>query len=188
MALTNKIDIYKRLNLLRTHGITRETKLIKKKSEGPWYYQQLDLGFNYRMNDMQAALGYQQIKRIQNFIKRRHIIAKRYNDALKGLPINRQYQQKNTYSAFHLYVITLNKKFNAKDHLNFFNKMRKKKIGVNLHYIPVHTQPYYKKIGFKKGDFPEAENYYNKAISLPMYPSLLPKEQNRVIKSLKECL
>lgn len=188
MALTNKLNIYEKLRLLRTHGITRETKLMKKKSDGPWYYQQLDLGFNYRMNDIQAALGYQQIKRIEDFIKRRNIIAKRYNDALKGLPINKQYQQKDTYSAFHLYVITLNKKFNANDHLNFFNKMRKKKIGVNLHYIPVHTQPYYQKIGFKKGDFPEVEDYYNKAISLPMYPSLLPKEQNRVIESLKECL
>ncbi len=188
MALTNNLKIYKKLKLLRTHGVTRETKLMKKKSEGPWYYQQIDLGFNYRMNDIQAALGLEQIKRINDYIKRRNVIAERYNYAFKDLPLTRQLKKSGMISAYHLYVITLNKNFSSKDHLKIFNKLRNKKIGVNLHYIPVHTQPYYKKIGFKKGDFPVAESYYNRAISLPIYPTLTKKDQNRVIESFKECL
>ncbi len=188
MALTNNPKIFKKLKLLRTHGVTRENKLMKKKSEGPWYYQQIDLGFNYRMNDIQAALGFEQVKRINDYIRQRNLIAKRYNKAFKNLPLTRQLKKKGMISAYHLYVITLDKNFSAKDHLKIFNKMRDKKIGVNLHYIPVHTQPYFEKIGFKKGDFPVAENYYQRAISLPMFPTLKRKDQIRVIESLKECL
>ena len=188
MVLTNQKNLYERIKLLRSHGIVREKKKMNKKSDGPWYYQQVDLGYNYRMNDMEAAIGCEQIKRLNKYIKLRHKIAKRYNNAFADLPLNKPWQLPKTYSAFHLYVITLNNNYNKKKHFNIFRKMRKKGIGVNLHYIPIHTQPYYSRMGFKKGDYPVAENYYKRAISLPMYPSLTKKEQDFVIKNLRECL
>tara|TARA_A100001234_G_scaffold221019_1_gene235495 strand:- start:2585 stop:3766 length:1182 start_codon:yes stop_codon:yes gene_type:complete len=188
MALTNKKNLDFKLKLLRTHGITRDPKRMSTKPDGPWYYQQTHLGFNYRMNDIEAALGKQQMLRIKKYISKRNNIAKRYDYALKNLPLNLPYKSKNTVSSYHLYVITLKKSFSKKDHSSIFKQLKKKGIGVNLHYIPVHTHPYYLKKGFKRGDFPIAEEYYKRAISLPMYPKLSIKEQNFVIKSLKECI
>ncbi len=188
MAVTNNRDIDTKIKLFRTHGITRDQASMSKKSDGPWFYQQIDLGFNYRMNDMQAALGYQQMKRLNSYIKKRNDIANYYSKELRDLPINTPLNPKGIISSFHLYVITLYDNFSKKDHLEIFKKLRAKGIGVNLHYIPVHTHPYYMQMGFKKGDFIEAEKYYEKAISLPMFPNLIQDDQDNVIKTLKEYL
>ena len=187
MATTNSKSINAKLKLYRSHGITRNKKEMTSTPDGPWYYQQIDLGFNYRMNDIQAALGCKQIERIDNYIKKRHKIAHYYNRNLQKLPINLPFQIDHVYTAYHLYVITLHKKLNPKEHLRIFKKLRKKGIGVNLHYIPVHTHPFYLKMGFKIGDFPNSEDYYKRAISLPMYPSLSRKDQDFVIKCVKDC-
>lgn len=188
MAITNHKDINAHIKLLRSHGVTKEEEKMTHKADGPWYYQQIELGFNYRMNDIQAALGYQQMKRLDNYIMLRHKIAKYYDTAFVDFPINKPLQLHNTYSAYHLYVITLNKKYNKEEHNEIFRQMHNKGIGIHLHYIPVHTQPFYKKMGFKLGDYPIAEDYYKRAISLPMYPNLNLEDQDLVIKGLKECL
>jgi dTDP-4-amino-4,6-dideoxygalactose transaminase len=139
------------------------------------------------MSDIQAAIGFQQTKRINNYISRRHSIAEYYDKSFQDVPINIPWQLPNTYSSYHLYVVTLDETINFEQHSRIFNLLRAKGIGVNLHYIPVHTHPYFESLGFKKGDFPVSENYYNRAISLPMYPTLLDVEQDLVIKSIKEC-
>lgn len=188
VAVTNDKSLAQKLSALRTHGITREQKFMTEPSHGDWYYQQIMLGYNYRMTDLQAALGISQMKRLHKFIEKRHKIAKRYNTLLKHLPIELPFQEPEAYSSFHLYVIRL--KLNQIDntHKNIFNSLRENGIGVNIHYIPVHTHPYYKNIGFKEGDFPEAEKYYREAISLPMYPDLSKKNQNKVINILESLL
>ena len=188
MALTNQEELNERIRMFHSHGVIRDEEKMTHKSDGPWYYQQIDLGYNYRMNDMQAALGYQQMKRLDTYVSLRNKIAQRYDEALENLPLNRPFQLTKTYSAFHLYVITLHKNYNRKNHHDIFQELRKRGVGVNLHYIPVHTQPYYTKMGFNVGDYPVAEDYYDRAISLPMYPSLPKKDQDFVIESLKECL
>lgn len=185
MAVTNNQNLSKRLKVLRTSGITKDQTQMKFKSKNPWYYEQISLGYNYRMNDIQATLGSEQLKRAKIYVKKRNKIAKNYNLALKNLPIKTPEVLKENYSAFHLYVILLDKYLN---HKKIFKNLRKKGIFVNLHYIPIHTHPYYQSIGFKWGDFPEAENYYSRAISLPMYPGLKINEQRIVIKTLKKCL
>ena len=184
MALTNQKYLHERMMLFRSHGITREPNKMTHVPDGPWYYQQIDLGYNYRMNDIQAALGLEQIKRLDKNVYKRNLIAKRYDKAFEDLPIQKPWKSPNTHSALHLYVVTLHRKYKKK-HLSIFQQMKKKGIGVNLHYIPIHLQPYYTKMGFKKKDFPISEDYYNRAISLPIYPALLKKEQDFIIKSLK---
>ena len=188
MITTNRQDLYERLILLRSHGITRQDELMTEKSHGPWYYQQLDLGYNYRITDVQAALGFSQLKRIDNFVKRRHEIAARYNEKLAGLPLVLPWQSPDTFSAYHLYVVKLELEKLTKTHRQIFSELRENGIGVNLHYIPVHTQPYYRRYGFKAGDFPTAEAYYERAISLPMYYDLSEAEQDRVITVIKGIL
>lgn len=185
MAVTNNQNLSKQLKMLRTSGITKNKTQMKFKSENPWYYEQLTLGYNYRMNDIQAALGSEQLKRAKTYITKRNKIAKNYNLAFKNLPITIPAILKENYSSFHLYVILLDEFL---DHKKIFKNLRKKNVFVNLHYIPIHTHPYYQSIGFKWGDFPEAENYYRRAISLPMYPSLKISDQKIVIKTLKKCL
>jgi UDP-4-amino-4,6-dideoxy-N-acetyl-beta-L-altrosamine transaminase len=187
MAMTNDKNLDAKMKLLRSHGVTRDEKFMTRPPEGAWYYQQIDLGYNYRMSDIQAAIGYQQIKRINKYISRRHEIAEYYNKSFKDIQINIPWQLPNTYSAYHLYVITLDETTNLEQHCKIFNELRKKGIGVNLHYIPIPAHPYYESLGFKKEDFPVSESYYNRAISLPMYPGLLDREQDFVIKSVKEC-
>jgi UDP-4-amino-4,6-dideoxy-N-acetyl-beta-L-altrosamine transaminase len=186
IALTNNKFLSDRMRLLRAHGITREKKKLRNQSSAEWYYEQIELGFNYRMNDIQAALGIEQLKRIDKFVLKRNILAKRYNRLLKNIAVKTPQLFSNIISSFHLYVINLNEKFDKKQHMKLFKLMRKKGIGVNLHYIPVHTHPYYLKMGFKKGDFPNSEKFYEKAISLPLYPNLKKKDQDFIINILRK--
>lgn len=188
MVLTNRRDLYEKLIRLRTHGITRNPGFMQGESHGPWYYQQIELGFNYRMTDIQAVLGTSQMKRLDEFVERRHMLADRYNHALKDLPLTLPWQHPDTYSSYHLYVILLKLNEISKTHGQVFEELRKAGIGVNLHYIPVHTQPYYQKLGFKLGDYPEAEKYYREAISIPMYYGLTEEEQDFVIATIRRVL
>jgi dTDP-4-amino-4,6-dideoxygalactose transaminase len=158
-------------------------------SDGPWYYQQIALGYNYRMTEMQAALGVSQMKRLQHYIKRRHEIADRYIQKLVDLPLTLPKQSDFAYSAYHLFVIRLDLAAIAPlSHVEVFKALRDRGILVNVHYIPVHTQPYYQNLGFKWGDFPNAEAYYRSAISIPMYPTLSKVSQEQVIGALHEIL
>ncbi|EOD9423198.1 DegT/DnrJ/EryC1/StrS family aminotransferase, partial [Vibrio campbellii] len=157
-------------------------------SHGGWYYQQVDLGFNYRMTELQAALGVSQMHRLDDFITARHHLADRYNKLLKPLPVVLPYQLENTYSGLHLYVIRLQLDKISLTHKEVFDALRDKGIGVNLHYIPVHTQPYYEKMGFSEGDFPESERYYREAISLPMFHAMSEEQQDTVVQVLTDVL
>ena len=188
MALTNSDELATRMGLLRSHGITRDPALMTQPMDGPWYYQQVALGFNYRMTDMQAALGVSQMTRLQQYIARRHEIADRYNQLLADLPLTLPWQHPDSYSAYHLYVIRLQLDNIQRSHLQVFEALRAKDIMVNLHYIPVHTQPYYQQMGFKQGDYVEAERYYREAISIPMHPTLTETEQMTVVDALKEAM
>ena len=188
MVLTNREDLYEKLIRLRSHGITRNPDLIQGESHGAWYYQQLELGFNYRMTDIQAALGVSQMQRLGEFISKRRYLAQRYNHLLKDLPITLPYQHPDTESSWHLYVIHLHLHKISKTHRQVFEELRQAGIGVNLHYIPVHTQPYYQNLGFKWGDFPSSEWYYKSAISIPLYYGLSKEDQNRVVDNLREIL
>jgi len=188
MALTNSDELAKRLGLLRSHGITRDPALLTLPMEGPWYYQQVALGYNYRMTDLQAALGVSQMTRLEQYVARRHEIAQRYNQLLANLPVTLPWQHPNSYSAYHLYIIRLQLDQIRATHRQVFEALRAKDIMVNLHYIPVHTQPYYKQMGFQSGDFPEAEQYYREAISIPMHPTLTTGEQDYVVSSIMEAM
>jgi dTDP-4-amino-4,6-dideoxygalactose transaminase len=185
-ALTNQADLAEKMALLRSHGITRDPKLMTKVPDGPWYYEQVDIGFNYRMSDLHAALGVTQMNRLDEYVARRNEIAARYDELLAGLPLRTQ--QRADCSALHLYVIRLRLDEIEKSHQEVFATLRDNGFGVNLHYIPVHTQPYYQAIGFAPGDFPEAERYYSEAISLPMYPTLTDDQQDTVVGALKKVL
>ena len=189
MALTNDDDIADKLFRLRTHGIVNDKKKMQEKPKDEiWNYQQIDLGYNYRMNDIQAALGLSQLKRLDKYVERRHKIAKIYDKELKNLSINIPWQAPLVYSSYHLYPIVLNTNSNHNSQKKIYEELRKNQIGVNLHYIPVHRHPYYEKLGFKKNDFPEAEKFYQRAISIPMFPTLLDEHQNYVIKTLKKVM
>lgn len=189
MALTNDDDLAMRLGLLRSHGITRDPALMTGEiDEGSWYYQQVTLGYNYRMTDIQAALGLSQLTRLDEYVARRHEIACRYASLLADLPVTLPWQHPDSYSAYHLYVIRLQLENIAPSHRDVFEHMRARDIMVNLHYIPVHTQPYYRQFGFKAGDYPEAEQYYRDAISIPMHPTLTDAEQDRVVEVLREAV
>jgi UDP-4-amino-4,6-dideoxy-N-acetyl-beta-L-altrosamine transaminase len=188
MVLTNREDLYRKLARLRSHGITREPGMMEGEGDGPWYYQQIELGFNYRMTDMQAALGASQLVRIDEFVRRRHVLADRYADSLKELPATLPVQHPDCYSAYHLYVVRLELEKVGKTRRRVFEEMRNAGIHVHVHYIPVHTQPYYRARGFRAGDFPEAERYYKEALTLPMYSSLTDERQDTVIRALKAVL
>lgn len=184
MAVTKDAALAERMALLRSHGITREPEQMTHDPDGPWYYQQIELGYNYRMTEMQAALGVSQMQRLDEYVARRHELARRYDAALRALPVTTPWQHPDTYSGLHLYVIRLRTDRAAGSHRQVFDALRSAGIGVNLHYIPVHTQPYYERLGFRRGDFPEAERYYSQAISLPMYPTLTEQQQDDVIATL----
>ena len=187
-ALTNSKALADKMALYRSHGITRDEALMENASHGGWYYEQVDLGFNYRMTELQAALGVSQMSRLSEFVTARHELAVRYYDKLASLPIILPYQLPNTYSGLHLYVIRLNLNEISKTHKEVFDELRENGIGVNLHYIPVHLQPYYQKMGFKQGDFPNAESYYSNAISLPMFHGMTHEQQDEVISKLTQIL
>lgn len=183
-CLTNDEDLFDRIDLLRSHGVTRRDKFIEKTNHGPWYYEQVDLGLNYRITDLQATLGVSQMGRLDKFITKRHQVANLYNDKLAELPLKRPFQAEGTYNSFHLYVI----KVEASKRKEVFEKMREANIGVNVHYIPVYYHPYYERLGFKKGLCPNAEEYYDRAISIPMFPTLKKEEQDYVCAKLEEFL
>jgi len=187
-ALTNDAQLATKMNLFRSHGVTRDPNLMVGESDGGWYYQQVELGFNYRMTELQAALGVSQMTRLSEFVAARHLFADRYNKELAALPITLPYQLPETYSGLHLYVIRLQLDNIAKTHKQVFDELRANGIGVNLHYIPVHTQPYYQKMGFKVGDFPLAERYYEEAISLPMFHLMNYEQQYEVVTVLTKIL
>ncbi|WP_417694164.1 UDP-4-amino-4,6-dideoxy-N-acetyl-beta-L-altrosamine transaminase [Pseudomonas sp.] len=188
MVLTNRPDLAKRLQRLRSHGMTREAGQMTEPSHGPWYYQQVELGFNYRMTDLQAALGLSQLNKLDGFIARRRELAARYHRLLGGLPLTLPGLQPDAESAWHLYVVRLQLDGITLSHLQVFEGLRAAGIGVNLHYIPVHLQPYYRDLGFATGDFPLAERYYSEAISLPMFPSLSDEQQDYVVEQLRRLL
>jgi UDP-4-amino-4,6-dideoxy-N-acetyl-beta-L-altrosamine transaminase len=188
MALTNDEQLASQMDLLRSHGITRDISLMTHEPDGPWYYQQVELGFNYRMTELQAALGISQMDRLDSFVVRRHELARRYDELLKDLPVITPWQHPDSYSGFHLYVIRLQLDAISKTHREVFEALREQGIGVNLHYIPVHTQPYYRLMGFKPDDFPEAIQYYREAISLPMFQGLMDEQQDEVVRALNMAL
>ena len=187
-VVTNDKALAEKMALLRSHGITRNPDQMVGESHGSWYYQQIDLGFNYRMTELQAALGVTQMQRLEQFVTARHKLAERYNELLKHLPIVLPYQLQNTYSGLHLYVIRLQLDEISLTHKEVFDALRENGIGVNVHYIPVHTQPHYTKMGFVQGDFPEAEKYYQEAISLPMFHAMTIEQQDEVVRVLSEIL
>lgn len=186
MALTNDAALAQAMALLRSHGMTRDPALMTHAPDGPWYYQQVALGFNYRMTDVQAALGLSQLQRLAPYVQRRQQLAARYDRLLQGLPLMLPRHQGEATSALHLYIVRLAGA--RRSHLEVFESLRADGIGVNLHYIPVHLQPYYAAMGFRPGDFPQAERYYQEAISLPMFPTLTEAEQDQVVASLRNAL
>jgi dTDP-4-amino-4,6-dideoxygalactose transaminase len=188
MLMTNDDGLARRLRLLRTHGITRDAGEMSGGSEGPWYYQQVELGYNYRMTDIQAALGASQLRRLDEFLARRRELVRRYDTVLKGLPLATPHEDPAGKSSWHLYVIQLDLEALGKTRRAVFERMRAAGILVNVHYIPVHLQPYYRALGFEKGQFPAAERYYERALSLPLYYELSEADQDRVCAVLRESL
>lgn len=188
MTLTNDAALADRMALLRSHGITREPAQMTHEPDGPWYYQQIDLGFNYRLTDLQAALGVSQMQRLDEYVARRHELATRYDRLLADLPVTTPWQHPDGYSGLHLYVVRVDEARAGTSHRRVFERLRERGIGVNVHYIPVHTQPYYQRMGFTVGQFPEAERYYAEAISLPMFATLTNAEQDEVVAALADAL
>ena len=187
MATTNDACLAERMAMLRNHGICRDPALMTHAPDGPWYYQQLELGYNYRMTDMQAALGISQMTRLEAYVNRRNELAARYNELLGGLPLQLPHVIGDARSSFHLYVVRL-KEDCQKSHLEVFEALRAADIGVNLHYIPVHLQPYYRQFGFASGDFPQSEAYYASAISIPLYHGMSDAQQDEVVQVLGSIL
>lgn len=187
LATTNSKVLAEKMQLFRSHGVTREPHLMQDQAatQEPWYYQQVELGFNYRMTELQAALGVSQMRHLDAFVAKRHQLAQRYFSELADLPIVLPYQSKDSHSSLHLFPIQL-----AENHSRkwIFNQLRELGVGVNVHYIPVHTQPYYQQFGFKMGDYPNAEHYYQNAISIPLHQGLSDDEQSFVIKTLRSLL
>ena len=182
MATTQSVRLARSMQLLRSHGVTRDVNELEISGEGPWYYEQHLLGYNYRMTDMQAALGLSQIKHIKSWLARRHQLADQYDAALAGLPLAITQRAAGNYCALHLYCVQVEHRRSVFEHL------RSSGIGVNVHYIPVHLQPYYKQLGFKRGQFPNSETFYSKTISLPMFAGLKDHDQNHVVQAIKTAL
>ncbi len=187
MAVTNDPELAHQMNLLRSHGITRDPQHMTHPADGPWYYQQIALGFNYRMTELQAALGLSQMTQLDTVVARRHQLVKQYANLLEGLPLDTPWQHLDSHSSFHLYVVQLQATC-QRTHKEVFESLRAQQIGVNLHYIPVHTQPYYAKMGFKANDFEQSQQYYAKSISIPMYASFSDAQQVQVVNALRKAV
>lgn len=185
MAFTNDPSLAKTMSLLRSHGVTRDQELMNQSSEGSWYYQQLALGYNYRMTELQAALGISQLDRLDSFVEKRNRLAESYNRAFNDLPLILPVVENCAYSSYHLYVIQLQEGLVNVCRKELFDTLRAKGVGVNVHYIPIHTQPYYQELGFRTGDYPAAEKYYRNAISLPLHPALTDEEQAYIISIIR---
>jgi len=188
LATTNSKELAEKMRLFRSHGITRDASLMTKLSEGAWYYQQVDLGFNYRMTELQAALGVSQMQRLDKFVAKRQNLQERYDSLLSSLPVIRPCQDQDSYSALHLYPIQIDIENVDKSRKQVFDKLRDKGIGVNIHYIPIHTQPYYAQFGFSEGDFPNSESYYSRAISIPLFHTMTIGQQDKVVAILRKVL
>ncbi|VAW49777.1 Bacillosamine/Legionaminic acid biosynthesis aminotransferase PglE; 4-keto-6-deoxy-N-Acetyl-D-hexosaminyl-(Lipid carrier) aminotransferase [hydrothermal vent metagenome] len=188
VATTNQPELAEKMQLLRSHGVTREPHLMTQPQEGDWFYQQVALGFNYRMTEMQAALGISQMQRLDAFIQQRTYFAKRYDELLSDLPLVRPYQHPDTDSSFHLYPVLIQTQHICQSRTEVFQALRAQGIGVNVHYIPVHTQPYYQALGFAQGDFPVAEAYYQQTISIPVFHAMTDAEQAQVVRVLQQVL
>ena len=185
LATTNSSDLADRMSRLRTHGITRDHTRMQGTPDGPWDYQQIELGYNYRMTDIQAALGYSQLERLEDYIRRRQRLAERYDQLLADLPVKTPYRHPEHHSAVHLYPIQVS---DSETRHRVFRVLRDAGVGVNVHYIPVHTQPDFQRLGFRRGDFPAAENYYARTLSLPMFPGITMPEQDEVYQKLAAAL
>lgn len=189
MALTNDMVLAERLKRFRSHGVTSTpSDMEHRPSSELWNYQQIDLGFNYRMTDIHAALGLSQMQRLDEFVDRRHSIAKLYDNELRDLPLTTPFQAVDTHSSYHLYPIRLVLEKLNLSHIEVHDHLQQLGINVNLHYIPVYRHPYYERLGFKQGYCPEAEKYHKDVLSIPIYPSLKEAEQTRVIQVLKELI
>jgi UDP-4-amino-4,6-dideoxy-N-acetyl-beta-L-altrosamine transaminase len=188
IVTTQDEELARRLRLLRSHGMTRQASEMDSPSEGPWFYQQLELGFNYRLTDLQAALGLSQMDRLESMQAARHNLFLRYNELLDSFPLRLPKYPPDRISAHHLYPIEINAGYTRTTRAKVFGAMRAAKIGVNVHYIPIHTQPYFQRMGFKIGDFPFAEAYYSHALSLPLFPSMTFEQQDQVVATLRQAL
>jgi dTDP-4-amino-4,6-dideoxygalactose transaminase len=185
LATTQNPALAQKMEMARSHGMTRQPELMEGESDGPWYYQQVSLGYNYRMTELQAALGVSQMESVDRFVARRHELARRYDQLLTGLSLTTPYQLPDAYSALHLYPVVLH---DVSQRRRVFEGLREAGIGVNVHYIPVHLQPYYRSLGSQPGDCPQAEAYYAGAISLPLYYDLSPADQDTVVTVLRRLL
>ena len=189
LATTNCKNLAQKLRLYHSHGITRDQDLLNEKLIGPWYYEQISLGFNYRMTELQAALGISQLQRVDGFVSKRHVLKKRYDLLLEDLPLILPYQSKDCYSSLHLYPVQIDiAKKVAKSRKQIFIELRENNVGVNVHYIPIHMQPYFQNLGFKKGDFPNSEVYYQSTLTLPMFSSMTSEQQDEVVTVLNKIL
>ena len=188
LATTNSKKLAEKMRIFRSHGITRNNELMSKNADGGWYYEQIDLGFNYRMNEIQAALGVSQMERLDNFILIRQNIQKRYDSLLSGLSIIKPFQHKDSSSAMHLYPILIDLESISKSRKQVFDELKGMGIGVNIHYIPIHKQPYFSMLGFNVGDYPNAEAYYERTISIPLFHSMSKQQQDEVYNALKTVL
>lgn len=186
LATTNEPALAAAMGLFRSHGITRDEASMRGCSEGGWYYQQLELGFNYRLTELQAALGISQFARLERFVARRRDLARRYDTKLAGLPITLPHQRQDTSSSWHLYIIRCDEARTGRSRRDIFDGLRRRGIGVNVHYIPVYLQPYYRELGFEPGLCPQAERYYEEAISIPLYAGMSDEDQDRVVEAVTE--
>jgi UDP-4-amino-4,6-dideoxy-N-acetyl-beta-L-altrosamine transaminase len=188
MVLTNDPEIAYKVALFRSHGITRDAQRLIHQPDGPWYYEQLELGYNYRMTDIQAALGLSQLQQLEESVEARHRLARRYDELVAELPLLVPAQRAESRSSFHLYVVRLRLDRIDRSRRQVFEAMRADGIGVNVHYIPIYSQPYHMRAGVRAADFPQAEAYYREAISIPMFPTLSSAQQDCVVKSLRNAL